>query len=1155
MTIIKELVAKNFKSFAKKVEIPFGEKFNVVIGPNGSGKSNIVDALCFVLGKSSAKGLRAEKSANLIYNGGKDKDPAKEAEVSIFFDNEKKEFPINTKEVKISRFVRHNGTSIYKINDETRTRQQVVDLLGAANIDPDGHNIMLQGDIIRFTEMRGTDRREIIEEVAGISVYEDKKEKALSELNTVQNKLNEVEIIMKEREGYLRELKKDRDQAIKYKEIEQNVKSSKATYLSLQIKDKETLRDEIEGKIKKHQQEIESIAKKTKTISDEVDNFKKQIETINSDIELKGEKEQIKLNKEIDDLKTTIIKNEAKKENLETEIGRIKSRKEQLEKNVKDIDEKIIELEKEKENLKKQENNVNFDKKGVEESLKKIKEKLGFSKEDDLNIKIDDIEKEIEEKQRQINTLHDDKEKILRQESELQFKINSIDSQLERLSGLKKEDQKNIEDLKDKRGDFKKVLGDLEKALDSDSKINNDLGILRKNLILRNEDLVRLNARQISAKEFILGDLAIKKVLELKKGIFGTVGSLGNVSSRYSLALEVAAGARIKSVVVEDEEVARKCINYLKENKLGVVTFLPLNKIKPIQADNQTKQLANANGVKGLAVDLVKYDAKFKNVFSYVFGNTLVIDDLNVAKKIGIGNARMVTLEGDLVETSGAMIGGYRRKTAGSFKEGDVEVDILKLEKEVKELKDKINKFEDDKIKSEEFILKLKEKKSILEVEIVTLEKKTGIKEDMPDLKKEKQDLTNNLKSIQSEVKNYDGKVKGVFESIENLKNKRNEIRKKLQDPKVIADLNQLEELKQKSELKLVEIRTEVKNIEIQLTNIHLAEKERIKTILKNQDKEVEQFEKEIKELGASLEKDKKDLKEKEISEKKFLNDFKGLFNKRNIFNDKVNKRENFIAREQDRIKFIEQRVNTFAIDRARIIGEIEGLNAEFEEFKEEKIRRGITIEQLRYEIKQFENQLKNIGNVNLRALEVYEKVNEEYGKLQEKVDTLKMEKEEVINLMNEIDSKKASIFMKSFRTLEKNFAEIFSQLSTKGQAHLEIEDPEHLFESGVDIKVKLTTKKFMDIKSLSGGEKTMAALAFIFAIQENNPASFYIMDEVDAALDKRNSELLSKLIEKYAANAQYIVISHNDSVITEADRIYGISMQEGISKVISLKI
>ncbi len=238
MTKINKFVLHGFKSFAKRTELVFGDRFNCILGPNGSGKSNVLDALCFVLGRSSAKAMRAEKSENLIYNGGKTKDPAKQGEVSIFFDNSKKTFPLDVSEVKISRIVRPNG-SIYKINDKTRTRQEVIDLLAVAKIDPEGYNIILQGDIIRFVEMSPIERRGLVEEITGISIYEDKKQKALNELQKVEEQLREADIILKERDGYLKDLKKDRDQALKYQDIMKRINQNKATLLHMQITKKD----------------------------------------------------------------------------------------------------------------------------------------------------------------------------------------------------------------------------------------------------------------------------------------------------------------------------------------------------------------------------------------------------------------------------------------------------------------------------------------------------------------------------------------------------------------------------------------------------------------------------------------------------------------------------------------------------------------------------------------------------------------------------------------------------------------------------------------------------------------------------------------------------------------------------------------------------
>ncbi|MFT4326159.1 MAG: AAA family ATPase, partial [Candidatus Woesearchaeota archaeon] len=218
MTRVLKLETKGFKSFANKTEIVYGEGFNVILGPNGSGKSNVLDALCFVLGKSGAKGLRAEKSANLIYNGGKSKTPAKQGEVSIYLDNSDNDFPLDTKIIKISRIIKQNGTSTYLINGEKHTREQILELLGNADIDPNGYNIILQGDIVRLVEMSPVERRGVIEEIAGIAVYEDKKRKAMNELDKIEHNLNEAEIILKEREGYLKEMKKERDQALQFKE-------------------------------------------------------------------------------------------------------------------------------------------------------------------------------------------------------------------------------------------------------------------------------------------------------------------------------------------------------------------------------------------------------------------------------------------------------------------------------------------------------------------------------------------------------------------------------------------------------------------------------------------------------------------------------------------------------------------------------------------------------------------------------------------------------------------------------------------------------------------------------------------------------------------------------------------------------------------------
>src|SRR3989344_5553656 len=289
MTIITKLEARGFKSFAKGVEIPFSTGFNCIMGPNGSGKSNIADAIIFVLGESSARNMRAGKSASLIYNGGKKGSPSKEAEVSIYFDNSKKEFPIDSREVAVTRVVKTSGNSVNKINKEVRTRQQVVDFLSASKIDADGHNIVLQGDITQFTAMRPEDRRHIVEDLSGISIYEDKKQKALSDLQKVQEQLDQANIILVEREKFLHELKKDRDQASEFKKLEENLARNKATRLNTLISERTAKHQEAESKHNDIKKEVERLQNEINLAKTEIDQKKQELLGINNELSEKGD--------------------------------------------------------------------------------------------------------------------------------------------------------------------------------------------------------------------------------------------------------------------------------------------------------------------------------------------------------------------------------------------------------------------------------------------------------------------------------------------------------------------------------------------------------------------------------------------------------------------------------------------------------------------------------------------------------------------------------------------------------------------------------------------------------------------------------------------------------------------------------------------------
>ncbi len=872
---------------------------------------------------------------------------------------------------------------------------------------------------------------------------------------------------------------------------------------------------------------------------------KDEIKRINAEIDQKGEIEQKKLQIEIEKFKIEIVKLTNRKEVCENEIVKIRDRKESLEKNLKDIDAKINELSKNKNELFKKQNNLVNNEKKLLEDIQKFKEKHKLTDAENL----DSVENEVDSKQKTLEELQFKRQELQRENAPLEFELNNIDER------IKKSSQNGSSNIKDLRNEFKKHTLDLSKLINENSSISAQLAKYRRDLMENDQELEKLKIKDSSIKNFIGEDLATKKVLDLKEsGIHGTVSSLGNVSSKYSSALEVAGGPRIKSIVVETDALAAKCINMLKEQRLGVVTFLPLNKLKPRADRPELKELLKNKGVIDLAINLVSFDKKFNNVFSYVFGDTVIINDVETARRMGIGRARMVTLDGDLMEVSGSMTGGFRRKTGLGFKEKEVSEGIRKIEEEVSRLRSLVDDLDKRKIESEDLIYNIRQKKAGIEGEIIKLEKLEGI-EDVEKLKQRRNELNEQINSIISRLRDNENLITNVNKEINRLKELRHSLRERTKDIHLNEELEKLELGRQGIKEELLTVDSEIKNIGLQINNMLMQEKERTLKILKDHEKEKEDFTNETKTIVERVQQLKASLKENESKSGQFYSDYKKLFNLRNKLNAEMQQKDTLIARDEERIKGIEYRINSSNLDKAKVISEIEGLMKEAEEFADAKLKRGLSLDELRNEARKFESELKEFGNVNLRALEIYEKVSEEYKTLVEKLDKLKLEKEDVLNLMVEIDGKKKEIFMKTYDVIDENFKRIFASLSTKGEAHLDLEDPETVFNGGLDIKVRLNSTKFLDIKSLSGGEKSLTALAFIFAIQEFQPASFYLLDEVDAALDRSNSELLSKLIKKYSEKAQYIVISHNDSVIHDADYIYGVSMQDEVSKVVSLKV
>jgi chromosome segregation protein len=895
-----------------------------------------------------------------------------------------------------------------------------------------------------------------------------------------------------------------------------------------------------------------------------IEEKKKEIDEISKVVEEKGEKEQVGLHKNVEDLKVNLATNKTKIGSCENEITRITSRRNQLEHDLGEIDSKIEQLNTNKYDLEKRNQSLHAEAEHIERNIAAFKKKNKLDDLTDVEDKIDEIDRNSEEKQKDIHELREEQQNLLRENDRIEIQVQSVDEKIRKVNEIEKENKVQVNNLKSRRSDFKKATLELNTLLNEDSSLAAKLGAAREKLIRDNEELAKVRAKNIGIQENIFGSVAVKKIIEQKDnipGIYGTIAELGNVNSRYSLALEIAAGAKLKSIVVESDSVAAKCIKYIKDNKYGTAAFIPLNKIRYAEKNPVIEKFKSIGGVHDLSINLISFDHKFKKAFSYVLGNTLVVDNLNVARRVGIGNARMVTLDGDLSELSGVMHGGYREKKGRhlGFSEKEVTTRLNDLEKGVSENSNIISVLDNRRKEVDEKITSLRQEKATLEGEIIKLEKSLHLgdgdldasKKQMSEFKVRSDELDNKLRELQNTISTANNELARMKIDKQELKSKINQLR----NPTVVAELNTFMEKRDQIKEEVSKIQSDIKGIDIQITDIFGRDKENIVKILKQNEKEQKEFSEEISSLRERIKKQEILLKKLELEEKKFYSQFKGLFAKRNKVNEIVQLNEKKLLIKNDSIRKIELRLNTLSLENARVKAELEGMKEEFKQYEGVKLFNK-SEEELKKEISAFERMMNNIGNVNMRALEVYDSVEKEYTLLIEKKDTLVVEKESVINMMNEIEEKKKKIFMNSFDAVNEQFQRIFDSLTTKGNAYLELENPDKLFEGGLRIKVRLSSNKYMDIQSLSGGEKTLTALSFIFAVQEHEPASFYVLDEVDAALDKKNSEKLALLLKKYSGKSQYVIISHNDSLITEADNLYGVSMNEhGMSKVVSLKI
>ncbi len=954
MAYIKKLVMQGFKSFAKRTEIVFDKGNNVILGPNGSGKSNISDALCFVLGRLSIKSMRASKARNLLFMGSKYIKPAREASVELVFDNSDRVFGMDRDEIILSRTVKYNGQGVYKINGETKTRVEIIELLAHAGIDPHGFNLVLQGQIQAIVKMHPDERRKIIEEVAGISIYEARKEKSLHELAKTEEKLKEINAILREKSAYLKNLEKERSQALRFKELETTVKRAKAAILQKNITEKNKEIGNIESSISEKSKQRDSIRENSDALYAEVEQLNQKIQEINKTLQRATGVEQETLHSQVANLKAELEGLRVRKEGYENRRIEFERRIQEMQKTIPELESEIRELS--------------------------AKSPLVAKKNDELKKKKEELAA-LEEEKKRFHTLKTE------------------------IFGIK-------ERIRDKERALSRAQAEAETAL--------------KQI----EEYTRLCAYQ-SEKECQDALSALKSNLQGKRSELEGIG-ISIVQAEKIISISEAEIERSEKI---KEQVAKLDVCPLCQS-----TITPEH-IQHVVEDADSK----------------------------IDGSKQAIKD-------------------------------------AEQKKNEVQSNRMRLSQEISEIDTKLRAAEIELIRQRT----MKEKQELLKR---TVSEEQSLKKELATLEERRVSLETKLSGGASIEEQYDSKI---------------------------------------AEIEEISSRTE-QNLDTTLM-YKQRELENIANIVKRSQKDKEDIEKDVAGLSESIETKAKSLAEKEKQERELTERFKKLFEERDKMQHEVQEKNIEASEMQNSTRQIEDQMNYLKIGIAKLDAERQTLELEIKEYSGIEPLQG-SIAYLQERLAKSQETLREIGAINMRALEVYDEIKKEYDFVAEKTDTLTKEKEQIMAIIDEIDKKKVRSFMKTFRGLNELFTQNFSKVYMKGQAFLEIENPEDVFAGGVTIAVKLAKGKYFDVTSLSGGEQTLVALSLLFAIQEYRPYHFYVFDEIDAALDKRNSERLAGLISQYMKSGQYIIITHNDSIILSANVLYGVSMHEGVSKVLSLHL
>lgn len=1177
---LKSIEMHGFKSFAGRIVLSFDNGITGIVGPNGSGKSNVSDAVRWVLGEQSAKSLRGANMQDVIFSGTESRKALSFAYVCLTLDNSDHVLPLEYDEVSVSRRIYRSGESEYQINKAPCRLKDVQELFYDTGIGKEGYSIIGQGQIERILSSKPEDRRELFDEAVGIVKYKKRKEASLKRLEEEEDNLSRIEDVLGELTERIEPLRRQSEAAKEYLSIKER---KKALDINLFLVDSE--------RIQREEGEVSSARENLKT---ELSDFEKESNELSEKYTAFSDRLS-ELDREIEDLRAKERESSEKKGEMNSRIKVLEAKINSANSLFSNFDERKNALIKEKEEQEKELSQIQKKCEEDERTLREVENRVNSAKEysRSLSEKIQNLTTETEKLNKELLSLKDERINISSERQRFDTQIEQLSIQKATINkrqleeGTQEEDfKKEAQAAKDRHQSLLEahniLLEKEEKAREKLREFETKIEDKRRGAEEKKRELASLRARRETIKNMAeryegYGG-AVRHLMAARDslpGVIGVVSDLFTSDSKYETAVETALGGALQNIVTEDDKSAKACVAFLKENRYGRCTFLPVESVRA-RDSFRFKEALEERGAIGLASTLVRCDEKYLDICEFLLGRILVCDSLDNALSIQKKYKQainIVTLEGEQLRPGGSITGGAYKNSSnllGRNRElSDLLDEIKALEDFIQESEAKLSDYIIAKELCEDELKTLLGEKNESAIEVNTASiSLQNIEKSLSSLEGKKEGLIGEKTSIEENLVLFTEKKEEASGRLLEMDQREAEIEKRIAElteeldestyiegtaTRTLSEV-QIEEANAKSEAAHSKEIIERLEASIQKNATELLEMDSKKDgVLEEQAKnkaEIEQIQSTMKESGDSgrqLEEEIANLiKEREERQRE-----NGTFIKEM---ERLDKEKNNLEKEDVRLEARAERLSTEKKEaQEKIWDEYELTRHNAEAYRDEGLS---DIDAMRTELLDIARRLRNIGSVNIDAIEEYANVSERYEFLTGQCEDLKIGRARLLDIIEELNDKMQEKFNSGFIEIQKEFNRVFKELFGGGEGRLELADSKDVLESGIRIVAQPPGKKLINMMQLSGGEKSLTAIALLFSILSLKPSPFCLLDEIEAALDEPNVDRFAKYLNRLTDYTQFIIITHRRGTMNAADRLYGITMQEkGISALVSVNL